>query len=427
MISSSSDRYFARGTACTAPGPARQPTPAIDAVPTRPSRAVRQVVTASCCTGPMKVAAIGDAHLGRSYLPYTVDGGVNQREWDFERSFEAAVDLALQQRPDLLIWLGDIFDHPAPHYRSFRVAQKALATIRHHGMPLVVISGNHDTPRLAGRGSPYSALADTFPEVHFAHRLAYERFEVVTPNGALVVHAVPQMMSVEATLDALEAASRARSTDHTNLLITHPRIKQVEPRHADINEIEVDLATLQSDLVLLGHYHFHAEVAAGIWYAGSTDTFSFADDPDKPKGIVVLDTVTGRCRHVPMTGQRPLVTLDSVFALGLSPSELSGQVLARAVTVPDGAVARLYLEGVDPEAYRLLDRQLVREAAARALDLRLEPQFQDVSVPAELPRVETLGGQWDSWLAHQDLTGLDRERVRELGRHYIEEAIESAG
>ena len=48
----------------------------------------------------MKVAAIGDAHLGRSYLPYTVNGGVNQREFDFEQSFTAAVDLALAQQPD---------------------------------------------------------------------------------------------------------------------------------------------------------------------------------------------------------------------------------------------------------------------------------------------------------------------------------------
>jgi DNA repair protein SbcD/Mre11 len=375
----------------------------------------------------MKVAAIGDAHLGRSYLPYTVNGGVNQREWDFEQSFEAAVALALAQEPDAVIWLGDIFDHPAPHYRSFRVAQRALAAIREHGIPAVVISGNHDTPRLPGRGSPYSALADTFPEIHFAHRLAYERFELTGTHGGLVVHAVPQMLSVDATLEALAEAGASRIADHTNLLITHPRIKQVEPRHADINEIEIDLGTLQSDLVLLGHYHFHAEVAERIWYAGSTDTFSFADDPDKPKGIVVLDTDSGKCRHVALTGQRPLVTLRTIYALGLSPGELSEQVLQRAATVPEGAVARLYLDGVDPEAYRLLDREVIREAAGVALDLRLEPQFQDVSVPAELPRVETLGGQWDSWLSHQDLVGLDRVRVRDLGQHYLQEAIENAG
>ena len=80
--------------------------------------------------GPMRVAAIGDAHLGRSYYPFTTDSGINQREFDFEQSFEAAVELALAQHPDLVIWLGDVFDHPRPTYRSFRVAQRALARIR---------------------------------------------------------------------------------------------------------------------------------------------------------------------------------------------------------------------------------------------------------------------------------------------------------
>src|SRR5947209_243876 len=214
----------------------------------------------------MKVAALGDAHLGRSYYPFTAPNGVNRRELDFEESFQAAVDLALAQQPDLVVWLGDIFDHPRPTYRSFRLAQAALGRIREYGVPAVVITGNHDTPRLPGTGSPYSALADTFgADVHFAHRMAYERFEL----PGLVVHAVPQMMTVDATLDALAEADRSRSLDRTNLLLTHPRLKQVEPSHADINEIEVDLSVLRADLVLLGHYHFHTRVTDGIWYAGS--------------------------------------------------------------------------------------------------------------------------------------------------------------
>jgi hypothetical protein len=69
----------------------------------------------------------------------------------------------------------------------------------------------------------------------------------------------------------------------------------------------------------------------------------------------------------------------------------------------------------------------VREAAGAALHLALEPQFQNVAVQAELPQVETLSGQWGSWLTHQDLTGLDRSRVRDLGQRYIEQAIEAAG
>ena len=69
---------------------------------------------------------------------------------------------------------------------------------------------------------------------------------------------------------------------------------------------------------------------SGMWYAGSTDTFSFADEPDQAKGIVVLDTDSGECRHVPLTGLRPLVTLEPVFALGLSPAEVQERVLERA-------------------------------------------------------------------------------------------------
>ena len=175
----------------------------------------------------MRVAAIGDAHLGRSYLSFTNEAGVNVREADFEASFTAAVELALAQQPDLIVWLGDVFDHPRPTYRSFRVAQKALMRVREHGVHLALITGNHDTPRLPGTGSPYSALADTFGgAVHFAHRLAYERFEV----GDVVVHAVPQMLTVEATLDALDDADKARSADKANLLLCHPLLPSVGER-----------------------------------------------------------------------------------------------------------------------------------------------------------------------------------------------------
>jgi len=370
----------------------------------------------------MLVAAIGDAHLGRSYYPFTTPEGVNQREWDFERSFEAAVEAALAQQPDLIVWLGDVFDHPRPTYRSFRVAQRQLTRIRDHGVAVAVISGNHDTPRLPGTGSPYSALADTFPEFHFAHRLTYERFEL----PGLVVHAVPQMLSVEATLEALGEADRGRSLDRSNLLLTHPRVTQVEPRYADINEIEIDAGALRADFVLLGHYHIHTKVADGIWYAGSTDTFSFADDPDRKKGILVLDTDSGACRHVGLDGARPLVTLESVHALGLGPPELQQLVLERATSVPEGAVARLYLEGVDPEAYRLLDLEAVRDAASAGLYLKLEPQFVAVTTAVELPDMDAMGARWDRYVGDQDLTGLDRDRIRQLGHQYLGQAVEEA-
>ena len=152
---------------------------------------------------------------------------------------------------------------------------------------LVVISGNHDTPRLPGTGSPYSVLADTFPEAALRHRLQYERFDL--PRAAWCTPC-PRCTGRPALEARIAAADERRSGDHRNLLLTHPPVPQVQPLpYADINEIEVDAGHLDAefDLVLLGHFHASPRVAANIWYPGSTDSFCFADCPRRPqaKGI----------------------------------------------------------------------------------------------------------------------------------------------
>jgi hypothetical protein len=370
-----------------------------------------------------RVVALGDAHLGRQYYSRTTPDGANQRERDFEESFEAAVDLALSLEPDVMLWLGDVFDHPRPGYRAYRVAQRAMGKIRAHGKPLVAISGNHDTPRLPGTGSPYAPLADTFPEFHLAYDGTYQAFDL----PGVRIHAVPQMLTVDESLAGLDEAAANRSGDRVNLLVTHPRVPQVEPRSRDINEIEVDAEALRSDLVLLGHYHVHTKVRDTVWYAGSTDTFSFADDPDRPKGVVSLDTDSGVCRHHALPGGRPLVTPEPVPAAGLSPEELEAAVIDRAKDVPDGAVARLFVDGADPQAWRLLDHSRLSEAYRHALWFRLEPAFLDAaSRVTDLPTRDAIGDRWARFLRRQDLTGYDPERLLALGDDLIRAAIDEA-
>jgi DNA repair exonuclease SbcCD nuclease subunit len=371
----------------------------------------------------MKVAALGDAHLGRSYLPITdAATGVNRRELDFEESFTRAIDAMLAEEPDVILWLGDVFDHPRPTYRSFRVASRELRKIREHGVQLVAISGNHDTPRLPGTGSPYSVLTDTFPDLHFAARLQYESFDL----PGLRVHCVPQMLTVPGALEALAAADANRSADRSNLLITHPRLTQLRPRYDDINEIEIDVSSLKSDFVLLGHYHVHQKVDDGVWYAGSPDTFTFADDPDRPKGFVVLDTDTGALQHVPVPGQRRLVTLETVAAVGLSPAEVRDRILERAAQVQEGDVARLFIDGVEAAAYRLLDLNEVREAAGIALHLKLEPSFMESASSVELPDMASMGARWEAFVDPQDMIGFERPKILALGHQYLSQAVEES-
>lgn len=371
----------------------------------------------------MKIVALGDAHLGRSATTAVAADGVNQRERDFEESFTAAIDHALSLSPDLFVWLGDVFDHPRPSYRSFRVAMSALTRIRAHGVPLVAISGNHDTPRLPGAGNPYAVLADAFPEFSFAYQMAYEPIDL----PGVRIHAVPQARTAEAAVEALREASRNRSGDRVNVLLTHPLVHSVERRYADVNEIEVDDAELQSDLVLLGHYHIHTTVRPGVWYAGSTDTFGFADDPARPKGLLEVDTDAGLAIHHGLAGQRPLYTAPVIPAFGISPAELQ-QALGEAFSAaPVGAVARVEVDGVDPDVYRLVDLHAIRDASTHLLHISVTPRFGTVVAAVEdLPDLATLSARWQSFVGGQVLDDVDPDDVKRTGDQYLEAAIDKA-
>lgn len=374
----------------------------------------------------MKVAAIGDAHLGRSYYSKVSESGVNLRELDFEESFQRVVDAALLAEPELVIFLGDIFDHPRPSYRSFLVAQRAIRQIREHGVDLAVISGNHDTPRLPGRGSPYASLAESFTGARFAFQMEYERFEFAD----LVVHAVPQALDSRASKEQLSAARAAFEPDRTNLLITHPRLAELEPSHSDINEIEIESADLAgSDLVLLGHYHFFSQLGdSKIWYAGSTDTFSFADSPGLAKGFALLDTDTGRCEHVGVEGRRDLETFGPIEASGMGPSELTDALCRVLEQCRNGSVVRVFLEGVDHASYSLYDSRAVRALADSMglVNVSLQPQFSGAAMVQErLPELESISQRWAGYVNEQVAENDLREEVLSLGRTYIQNAIEN--
>ena len=373
----------------------------------------------------MRIAALGDAHLGRSAFSAVTPDGINQREHDFEESFLAAVESCLATQPDLIVWLGDVFDHPRPSYRSFRIAMRALAKIRDAGARLVAISGNHDTPRLPGTGNPYAVLADAFPLFHFAYRMEYEPVIV----GDSVIHCVPQTRTAEDAVAALEQASDARQTDRINVLITHPLVQSVERRYPDINEIEIDDAQLRSDHVLLGHYHVFTKVRPSVFYAGSTDTFSFGDVADLPKGIVLLDTGSGNCTLHGLSGQRQLHTPDPVYAFGLSAGEVEERIITALAPVPAGSVVRITLDGVTPEAHRLVDLRRVNEAASHLLHYRLEPSFdRGVAATESVPELLSLVHRWKAFADVQlmDKPVDERDAIVEAGHRYLEEAIETA-
>ena len=380
-----------------------------------------------------RIVALGDAHLGKGAFHKLTPEGMNQREQDFLDAFERAVDLTIAQEPDLFCWVGDIFDHPRPSYRTYRAVNRALFRLEAAGVPGVVISGNHDTPRLRTSGSPYASLADTHGGVHFACSLAGESFPL---SDGVVVHAVPHTIGVEELKAGLDAAATRIRADATNILLTHAALTSLAKRHyRDVNELEIgggDLHTERFDLVLLGHYHVHQQVDEHAWYTGSTDAFSFGDvDAERgdDKYVLLVDTDAASVKPLPIAGRRRLLTLRSVEAKGKGPAEV-GDALAKLAGRGDraGAVARLYIENLDPTVDREIDwvaaRAMFEDAGVLAVSLHRSKAGAVGDLAGGPTEQRPLADEWAGYVATAELdAGFERGRVVSTGADYLARAV----
>ncbi len=369
-----------------------------------------------------RLVALGDAHLGRTHLAHLRDEeGRNLREEDFLRSFSWAIDTTIELQPDGFLWLGDIFDHARPTYRTFAHVLAGLQKLTDAGLRGVAISGNHDTPRVRGTGSPYDALERVFPDVTFAWRME----SLVADLAGVRIHAVPQTSNDAEFREQLDAAARRTTRDATNLVIAHVALTSVPAgAYPDINEIEVEESAFDKgfDLMVLGHYHAFQRVSKRSWYAGSTDTFNYSDSPETAKGVVVVNTETAKIEHVENPNERPLASVP-VQAAGLSAGELVESVDRAARGTPEGAIVRVWLSEVDPAAFRQVANEQFQEAVPGAMWVQVEPDFgADALAMQGGPQIGSLEQEWAAYVEVQDLTGLDRPRVLELGTRFLEEA-----
>src|SRR5690625_1132185 len=103
----------------------------------------------------MLIAHLADLHLGyRAYHRLTA-GGINARERDVALAFRAAIDRVVELEADLVLVAGDVFHTVRPSNAAIADAFRQFARLRAQlpDAPVVVIAGNHDSPRAVETGS----------------------------------------------------------------------------------------------------------------------------------------------------------------------------------------------------------------------------------------------------------------------------------
>lgn len=312
---------------------------------------------------PLRIAHLSDTHLGyRAYYKTDPATGRNQRAVDIEHAYERAVSDILTRGVDLVIHSGDVFHHARPAYSAMRAFVRQSRRLEQAKLPVVVIGGNHDTPRLRTSGSVFSVLELALPDITFV--AGYEQVPVPFEAFNLEITAVPHGKLADPIPPLIIPTSGVR-----NILVTHGLVPGLSVkghrREPGEEEIADTLLDADFDYIALGHYHEPSHPRRNAWYSGSTERIGWGDEPVEPGYNLVELAAPGEppvVTHIPLEA-RPMKTLSPIDGDGRDARAIADLVLDRltGLAQPE-ALVRVQIVNAQRPIRREAESILRREA-----------------------------------------------------------------
>jgi DNA repair protein SbcD/Mre11 len=383
----------------------------------------------------VKLAHIADPHLGIRQYHRQTSAGINQREADVAQAFRTAIDGVIAAQPDVVVVAGDLFHSVRPNNSAIVFAFHQFQRLRDAlpSAPIVLIAGNHDTPRSVEMGSILRLFEELGVDVATdeARRLIY-------PALDLSIFAVPRQAVIAPERPAFEPDGPQKY----QVMVVHVEVdgEYSENRGAaDYGGAVLDRRELHLEdwtYVALGHYHTQHRVARNTWYAGSLDYIGpniwgeATDETDHGshgKGWLLVNLKTGRVERRPVPAARAVLDLEPVNADGKSAEAVDALIAERIASVPGGIsdqIVRLRVFDIPRHIVRELNHAAVRgfknDALHFHLDLRRPELHRFIGMGAP-GRRQTLPELVSSYLEGRPLPAeLDRATFVRLGRDLMD-------
>ena len=249
----------------------------------------------------MRILHTSDWHLGRSFHRE----GMLTHQAAF---VDHLLEVVEQERVDLVVVSGDVYDRALPQVDAVRLASEALARLAASRAKVVLTSGNHDSAQRLGFGSDLIDAAGVF--------IRTDAGRVGTPvllddvHGPVAVYGIPYLdpdsvrepwglggRSHEAALtEAMRRvrADLARRGGARSVVMAHAFVAGCEPSDSE-RDISVGGVSMVPTSVFdgvsytaLGHLHGRHVLADTIRYSGSPLAYSFSET-DHHKGSWLVD------------------------------------------------------------------------------------------------------------------------------------------
>lgn len=389
----------------------------------------------------MRLVHLSDLHLGYRQYQRQTAAGINQREADIAAVFRGVIDRVIALAPDVVVLAGDIFHNVRPPNPAIlhawdqfaRLTQALPATI------VVMVAGNHDSPRAAETGCILRLFLPLGIHVvdGAAQRLAF-------PDRDLSILAVPDTGVPQRVALVPDASASC------NVLVLHGEVAGILPAsaaHAERTAVEItpeELGAAQWSYVALGHYHVFRQVAPNAYYSGALEYASanpwgeLAEEKAAKlpgKGFLEYDLATGKRTFHPVKPARPLIDLPAIGARGLAAADIDAAIKANIARIPGGIdekIVRQVVRDVPRHVAREIDHRMLRELKRRALHFHLDTRRPDilratVGQGAAGRRASLMETVRDKLRARPIPSDIDRDRLVERGLHYLSEAEEREG
>lgn len=391
---------------------------------------------------PLRIAHLSDTHLGYRALFRATPEGRNQRAVDIERAYTTVVDDVLSpgRDVDLVVHSGDVFHHSRPSYPAIRTFIQQTRRLCAAGIPVVVIAGNHDTPRLRTSGTVFDIVALALTDCTFV--TGYHLETVPIPGLDVAVTAVPHGRLTDG-----ETPDVAPRPGAVNILTTHGLVNglDVPGVYHEPGEQRLDDALFHGafDYIALGHIHQHyrPRATSAMWYSGATERIGWNDREIRP-GYTLVELDRGSLplvTPIPIETARQMLQLGAISGDGKGARELADDILHSAgIQARTTAMVRVELRDVDRAVRREVESIVRREHAAVVWSLQITAPASDAisafgaadGLGAETA-LASLPSLFDEFVAARPYSDDFRDRFRARGLRAIDEARaalnESAG
>lgn len=338
---------------------------------------------------------LADLHIGvENYGKIDPATGLHTRLLDYMERLDEAIAVGMEAGVDLVLIAGDIYKNRSPNPTHQREFARRLYRLRSAGVPVFILTGNHDISTAAGKAHSVEIFdAVGLEGVTVADRPKLHTVE--TRSGPLQIVALPWVTrQALMTRDELRGASIAeidyelRRRLERFVVDTAARLSPHAPAvlafHGSVDGAQMGserAITLGQDLVLprsvlaqpnidyvaLGHIHKHQALSAAppIVYPGSLERVDFGEQ-DEPKGCVVVELERGAARwQFHQLDARPFVSIEHDVRKSSDPLGLVRALIARHSL--ERAVVRVELQADREQTAALREdeiRRLLEEAGA---------------------------------------------------------------